>query len=85
MAIFAGTIRKLSNADGCVVLNLSNGQMLRMNPMAARVLELLEQGESAATISEKLSAEFQVALAEVQSDIAQFIEALRANGVVVAA
>lgn len=84
MVILAGTIRKLSNADGCVVLNLNNGQMLRMNPMAAKVLDLLEQGESSATISEKLSAEFQVDLAEVQSDIAQFIETLRAKGVVVA-
>jgi len=82
--MFPGTIRKLSNADGCVVLNLLNGQMLRMNSMAARVLNLLEQGESVTTISEKLSAEFQVALADVRSDIAQFVEVLRAKGVVVA-
>ena len=85
MTIFAGTIRKLSNADGCVVLNLGSGQMLRMNPMAARVLDLLEQGESTATISEMLSSEFQVPLVEVQSDIAEFIESLRAKGVLVAA
>jgi len=84
MTIFPGTIRKLSNADGCVVLNLRNGQMLRMNSMAARVVDLLEQGESATTISEELSAEFQVALADVRSDIAQFVEVLRAKGVVVA-
>jgi hypothetical protein len=78
---FPSTIRKLSSADGGVVLDLQRGTMLRVNPLGARVLDLLERGDSPSQIAESLSAEFQVPLAQVQADVAEFTASLRTRGV----
>lgn len=64
------------------MLDLRRGILLRVNPLGARVMDLLDQGDSPERISEKLSAEFQVALSEVQSDVADFIGSLKAHGVI---
>lgn len=45
-------------------------------------MDLLEQGDSPERIADKLSAEFQVALDEVQSDVRDFIGSLKARGVI---
>jgi hypothetical protein len=79
---FADTIRRLSSADGGAVLDLRRGMMLRVNPLGARVMDLLEQGDSPERIVEKLSDEFQVALDKVRSDVSDFIESLKARGVI---
>jgi len=82
MGPFADTIRRLSSADGGAVLDLRRGILFCVNPLGARVMDLLEQGDSPDRIADKLSAEFQVALNEVESDVAEFIESLKARGVI---
>lgn len=82
MAPFPDTIRRLSSSDGGVVLDVRRGAIFRVNPLGARVLDLLEQGDSPAQIAEKLSTEFQVALSEVQADVGEFVELLKARGVI---
>lgn len=82
MGPFRDTIRRLSTADGGVVLDLRRGTMFRVNPIGARVLDLLEHGDSPARIADTLSAEFQVAPSEVQADVAQFVESLKNRGVI---
>ena len=81
MTLFPDTIRRVANADGGVVLDLRRGAMFRVNPVGARVLDLLDQGNSPSQIAEKLSSEFAVALSEVQTDVAEFVESLKAHGV----
>jgi len=81
MTPFRDTIRRVANADGGVVLDLRRGAMFRVNPVGARVLDLLDQGNSPSQIAEKLSSEFAVALSEVQTDVAEFVESLKAHGV----
>ena len=63
------------------MLDLRRGAMFRVNPVGARVLDLLDQGNSPSQIAEKLSSEFAVALSEVQTDVAEFVESLKAHGV----
>jgi hypothetical protein len=82
MGPFADTIRRLSSTDGGAVLDLRRGILFRVNPLGARVMDLLDQGDSPERIAEKLSAEFQVALSEVQSDVSGFIGSLKAHGVI---
>jgi hypothetical protein len=82
MTPFPDTIRRVANADGGVVLDLRRGTMFRVNPLGAKVLDLLELGDSATQIAEKLSAEFNVALNEVHADVQEFIESLKTSGVV---
>ena len=82
MAPFPSTIRRQSSAAGGAVLDLRRGILFRVNPLGARVMDLLEQGDSPELIAEKLSAEFQVALSEVRSDVSDFIESLKARGLI---
>lgn len=82
MTPFPESIRRVANADGGVVLDLRRGAMFRVNPVGARVLDLLDEGDSATQIAEKLSAEFNVALHEVLADVQEFIESLKLRGVV---
>jgi len=81
MTPFPDTIRRVTNADGGVVLDLRRGAMFRVNPLGARVLDLLDEGSSPAQIAEKLSTEFAVALSEVQTGVTEFVESLKAHGV----
>ncbi|MBS1867783.1 MAG: PqqD family protein [Acidobacteria bacterium] len=82
MVSIPNTIRKLSNADGAVVLDLRRGAMFRINQVGARVLDLLERGESAIQIADTLSAEFEIPFSQAQADVAEFVATLRARGVV---
>src|SRR5580700_5539385 len=81
MTPFPESIRRVANADGGVVLDLRRGAMFRVNRVGARVLDLLDAGDSATQIAEKLSAEFNVALTDVHADVEEFIESLRLRGV----
>lgn len=63
------------------MLDLRRGTMFRVNQIGAKVLDLLDQGDSPTQIAEKLSAEFNVALNDVRADVAEFIESLKIRGV----
>ena len=67
------------------MLDLRRGAMFRVNPLGARVLDLLDEGNTPAQIAEKLSTEFAVALSDVQTDVNEFVESLKAHGVFVLA
>jgi len=82
MGPFADTIRRQSSAGGGAVLDLRRGILFRVNPLGARVMDLLEKGDSPERIAETLSSEFRVALGQVQSDVSDFIESLKARGVI---
>ena len=62
------------------MLDLRRGAMFRVNPVGARVLDLLDEGDSPEQIAQKLSAEFRVSLSDVQADVTAFIESLKTRG-----
>jgi hypothetical protein len=63
-------------------MHLRRGTMFRINTVGSRILDLLEQDAARAEIVEQLSREFDVAREIVRADITEFIECLRAHGVV---
>jgi hypothetical protein len=81
MTPFPDDIRRVANADGGVVMDLRRGTMFRVNPLGAKVLDLLDLGNSTTEIAEKLSAEFNVPLNEVHADVKEFIKSLKTHGV----
>jgi hypothetical protein len=81
MTPLAKNIRRVSSADGGIVLDVRRGTMFRLNPLGARVLDLLDQGESLPRIADLISAEFGVALAVVQTDVHEFLDSLELHGV----
>lgn len=82
MKVFPETIRRLSNIDGGVLLDLRRGKLLRVNVVGTKVLDLLEQGNSQTQIAEKLSAEFQIALSDAEADVSEFLASLKTQGVI---
>ena len=82
MTPLANDIRRVSSADGAIVLHLRRGTMFRVNPMGSKILDLLAQGASLPRIAEQLSTEFGITLSVVQADVKDFIARLRHHGVV---
>jgi hypothetical protein len=81
MTHLADSIRRVSSADGAIVLDLRRGTMFRVNPLGVRILDLLDSGQSTAQIAVHLNAEFGIALDRVEADIAEFFSSLKAYGV----
>ena len=82
MARFSDTIRRISNADGSIVLDLARGTMFRLNPAGAKILDLLEQGFSPTQVAERLSVECDVPIGVVENDLRHFLESLETHGVI---
>lgn len=80
MTLLANNIRRVSSADGGIVLDVRRGTMFRLNPLGSRVLDLLDKGESLPRISDQISAEFGVALDVVQTDLREFLDSLGLHG-----
>ena len=81
MTPLANNIRRVSSADGGIVLDVRRGTMFRLNPLGARVLDLLDQGEPLPRVAYLIGAEFGVALAVVQTDVSEFLHSLKIHGV----
>jgi hypothetical protein len=81
MISLAKDIRRVTSADGGIALDVRRGTMFRLNPLGARVLDLLERGESLSRIADLISAEFGAALDVVQADLREFLDALELHGV----
>ena len=69
----SGQVRSTHNQDGAVVLDIRHGQMFRLNLVGSRMLELLKQGYSEATIAESVSREFGVSREIVETDLREFL------------
>jgi hypothetical protein len=81
MISLAKDIRRVSSADGGVALDVRRGTMFRLNPLGARVLDLLETGESLPRIADWISAEFGAAPDVVRADLQEFLDSLELHGV----
>ena len=62
------------------MLHIRRGTMFRLNPMGSRILDLLDKGESHASIADQISAEFGIALDVVQTDVQEFLDSLQLHG-----
>ena len=81
MTPLAKNIRRVSSADGGIVLDVGRGTMFRLNPLGSRVLDLLDKGELLARIADQISAEFGVALDVAETDLREFLDSLELHGV----
>jgi hypothetical protein len=77
MAHFSDTIRRISSADGAIVLDLARGTMFRLNLTGSKILDLLEQGVSPAKVAKQLSVEWDVPIEVVQNDLSHFMQSLQ--------
>ncbi len=70
------SVRSTHGQDGAVVLDVRQGQMFNLNLIGSRMLDLLLAGRSEREIAAEISGQFGVSMETVETDLAQFIQAL---------
>lgn len=76
-------VRASISADGLVLLDVQGGMLLASNPIGARIWELLERQRSRDEIVGQLVVDYGVPAARAEADVADFVSALNAHGLLV--
>lgn len=71
------TVRTTHSQDGAIVLDVRQGQMFNVNLVGSRILELLKNGNSESEIVARIGGEFDVSRNVAESDLREFLEALK--------
>ena len=71
------TVRSTHNQDGAIVLDLRQGQMINLNFVGARILELLKNGSAEPAIVDEISREFGVSQDLAENDVREFLQSLK--------
>lgn len=75
-------VRASISVDGLVLLDMDGGLVLSSNVVGARIWELIEQQRTACEIARQLAADYDVPDDRAHRDVAAFIDALVARGLV---
>ena len=70
--------------DGLVLLDIAGGLVLSSNAIGARIWQLLEERHARAEIATQLAEEYTIPLERARQDVAAFVAALIARGLVTA-
>jgi hypothetical protein len=76
-----GDVRFRRVADEGIVLRQTQGEVLVLNGVGLRVLELAGSGAAMADLLASMTAEYQVEMAELQTDVSGFLQELVGSGV----
>lgn len=80
-AVSAG-VRSTRNEDGGIVLDIDHGQMFRLNPVGALILESLGRGYGETEIAKEISRQYSVSEDTALADAREFIKSLEAHKLV---
>ena len=70
------------SSDGLVLLDVEGGVVLASNPVGARIWQLLAERRSRTEVAHQLAGEYAIALDRAERDVATFVAALMARGLV---
>lgn len=68
--------------DEAVILNLKNSVYYGLNPVGARIWQLIQEPTSVAALREKILAEYDVEPARCGQDVVTLLEALKTQGLI---
>jgi hypothetical protein len=69
--------------EECVMLDLDSGTYFGLDPVGARVWQLLNDGKSVDATCEILAREYDASREQIDRDVARLVKELAANGLVV--
>jgi len=75
-------VRSTHGQDGAIVLDIQQGQVFNLNRVGSRILQLLESRSEESDIVSVISREFNASQDVVESDVHEFVEALRKHKLV---
>jgi hypothetical protein len=82
MQRLSGWLRSACGKDGSILLDIAQGRVFELNPVAARIISLMAEAHSTAEIVERISHEFDTTHERVSDDLKAFIEILLDNKLV---
>ncbi len=77
------SVRANVTDDGLVLLHIDQGKIFSSNTTGARIWQLLEEGLEANDIANKVATETGAPLDRVSADVQTFIDALKAEAILV--
>jgi hypothetical protein len=80
MPTLSRSIRLTKGKDGGVLLDVRQGAIFTLNPVGVRILELLEQEQTTASIVSQISCEFRASRHMVSGDVTSFLQLLHEQG-----
>jgi hypothetical protein len=78
----ADSVRETINEDGAVLLDIKQGLCFSMNPVGAKIWEMLKKQYPPNQIAAALELEFQLPRAQIEQDIAEFLEHLKTRNLI---
>lgn len=75
------SVRSTRTADGRILLDVRHGQMFSLNVVGSTILELIEQGWHEERIAEEISRAYATTIETAQTDVHDFMEALRKHSI----
>jgi Coenzyme PQQ synthesis protein D (PqqD) len=73
----SNTVRSAHNQDGAILLDVQQGHVFSVNFVGSRILELLKNGSTESAITNQISHEFGIGRELAESDVQQFLQALK--------
>lgn len=75
-------VRSTRNEDGGIVLDIDHGQMFRLNPVGALILESLGKGSAEMEIAKEISRQYGISEETARSDVREFLKSLEEHKLV---
>src|SRR5258708_18422735 len=75
-------VRSTRNEDGGIVLDIDHGQMFRLNPVGALILESLGKGRTEAEIAQEIARQYNTSEETVLPDVREFLRSLEEHKIV---
>ncbi len=69
-------VRSTRNEDGGIVLDIVHGQMFRLNPVGALILESLAKGSAETEIAKDVARLYSISEETAVADVREFLESL---------
>jgi PqqD family protein of HPr-rel-A system len=72
-------VRSTRSEDGAIVLDIDHGQMFRLNPLGALILESLGKGCAETEIAHQIARQYNISEEAASADIREFLQPLEAH------
>jgi|SRR5215472_759437 len=76
-------VRNINTQDGAVLLDIDQGLCFSMNPVGARIWEMLKMNHSIDNIADVLASEYSIAREQVLEDVQEFLAQLQNQNLLV--
>jgi len=72
-------LRITHGQDGAILLDVERGQIFTLNPVASRILQLLQSQHDPAQIAHDISETYQMNLETVKQDLGEFLQQMQGS------